>query len=420
MSNQNATRRATIALMLTQSSASAGFLSMTSINAVLMARLSGLDSLAGVPQALILMGAALSAFWVGQMMSRLGRKPLLMLGSALGVAGALIAGAGVILTTLWLFLPGLFMIGMARGAMDQGRYAAAAINPPSNRARAISMVVWGGTIGAVLGPLLVDPSGQIAILFGLSPFAGPPFVTAALLGVAGLLIFVLLQGVDLRALSRSIDETYGGAARSPSAKIDKTQTGLRAPVFVVPAARAAMIVMACSQAAMSLMMTIISLYMIKNGHTPGDVGSVITAHVLGMYALSPLVGNLADRIGRKNTALIGIFVLAAACMLTPMFLFTPWIMFCEFFVGFGWSLCYISGGAMLTNALTHEQRAQSQGTSDVFVNMASAVGSLSSGFLLNSFNFWIVAFFGLCVSLAPLLVMLGSRGAKMRTSAANL
>ncbi|HQV70804.1 MAG TPA: MFS transporter [Thermoflexales bacterium] len=409
MTNEKATTRATIALMLTQSSASAGFLSMTSVNAVLMARLSGMDSLAGVPQTLILIGAAISAYFVGRMVARAGRKPLLMMGSLLGVAGALVAGAGVIGTTLLLFLPGLLMIGMARGAMDQGRYAAAAINPPNNRARAISLVVWGGTIGAVLGPLLVDPSGQVATSLGLSPFAGPPFVTAILLGVAGILIFVLLRGVDFRVLSRQIDEKYGNPAAASSAKVDKTHTGLKAPVFTVPAARAAMITMACAQAAMSLMMTIISLYMIKNGHTPGDVGSVITAHVLGMYALSPLVGNLADRIGRRNTSVIGIFVLAAACVLTPVFLPTPWIMFCEFLVGFGWSLCYISSGAMLTNALTHEQRAQSQGTSDVFVNVASAFGSLSSGFLLNSFNFWIVAFFGLCVSLAPLLAMLADR-----------
>jgi MFS family permease len=330
----------------------------------------------------------------------------------------LIAGVGVITTSLWLFVPGLFLLGTSRGSLDQGRYAVAGITPPVKRASALSMVVWGGTVGAVLGPLLVAPSGQIATNFGVTPFAGAPFVTAALVGVAGLLIFFLLKGVDLRALAQAIDAKFGSPGQTPSTN-EPAKKGLKAPVFVVPAARAAMITMACAQASMTLMMAIISVYMLKNGHTLEDVGVVITAHVLGMYALSPLVGRLADHIGRKATAIIGVFVLAAACVLTPVFLFTPWIMFCEFGVGFGWCLCYISGGAMLTNALTHEQRAQSQGASDVFVNVASAFGSLSSGILLTAFNFWIVAFFGLCVSLIPLLALVGRGGSNVQTQSAH-
>lgn len=404
MTNEQATTRATIALMLTQASASAGFLTSTTVNAAIMVRLSGQESLAGVPQTLILLGAALAAYFAGRMTLRIGRKTLLQMGTVIGVLGGLIAGAGVITTTLWLFVSGLLMLGMSRGSLDQGRYAVAGITPPAKRASALSMVVWGGTVGAVLGPLLVAPSGKIAASFGVTPFAGAPFVTAALVGLAGLLIFLLLRGVDLRALAQAIDAKFGAPTAVPSTQTT-SKKGLSAPVFAVPAARAAMITMACAQAAMQLMMAIISVYMLKNGHELEEVGIVITAHVLGMYALSPLVGRLADRIGRKPTAVIGVFVLAASCVLTPLFLFTPWIMFCEFGVGFGWCLCYISGGAMLTNALTHEQRAQSQGTSDVFINISSAFGSLSSGILLTAFNFWIVAFFGLLVSITPLLVL---------------
>lgn len=401
MTESSAIRRTTLALMLAQSSASAGFLGMATINAILMAKLSGLDTLAGVPTALVLAGAAAAAYGAGRLTARLGRKRLLTAGSLIGVLGGVVAGLGVLWSSLWLFLPGLLLIGMGRGTLDQSRYAAASINPPDKRAGAISTVVWGGTIGAVLGPLLVDPAGQVASRFGVSPFAGPPFVTAALIGLAGALIAIMLRRVDLRALEQGADARYNPAT---SAANPVRRAG-QLPIFAVPAARAAMLTMACAQASMSLMMTIVGLYMTKTGHTLSDVGSVITGHVLGMYALSPLVGRLADRIGRRAVSLLGIATLAAGCVLTPMSLFTPWIVFSEFLVGFGWSMCYITGSAMLTNALTPQERARSQGASDVFVNVASGFGSLSSGLILQAGGFWVVAMFGLAVSLLPLLAI---------------
>jgi MFS family permease len=311
-----------------------------------------------------------------------------------------------------VFFVGLFIVGNGRGALDQGRYAAAEINPPDKRASAVSRVVWGGTVGAVIGPLLVNPSGQFITTLGLPFDSGAAFATAVLMAVAGLLIGVLLIGVDFKGIASRISISTSKRATDDTTYVTTTKGN---PILHSPIPRAAMITMACAQAAMALMMAVISLHMKNHGHE-GDVGVVITAHVLGMFAFSPIIGKLADRFGRQTMIMVGVGTLGLGCIFCPMFLNTPWIMWSEFLVGLGWSMCYVSSSAMLTNSLAPTVRARTQGTTDLFVNVASGIGSLSSGLLLATFDFVFVSVVGLIITLLPLLALFNMRSATPRTA----
>ena len=410
-------RRATIVLLFTQSIASAAFITCTTVNPLVMAKLSGQDALAGVPSALMLAGASLAAYPAGQMMGRLGRRYGLMIGCALGLGGALLSGLSAVTSNLLFFLIGLFILGAGRVTLDQSRYGAAEINPPERRARAISTVIFGGTIGAILGPALVAPSGDIAGKLGLAELSGPFFTTSILFVFIAGFIFVLLN-MDMRAMATRAASRH---AQNEAAKPDKPVTAARdaQPLTILDLlrirnARIALITMISAQATMVMMMAIISLHMTLHDHGLGDVSLVISAHVLGMYAFSPIIGQLADRLGRRVMIFASALIIGAGCVIAPLSLMTPWIGLALFLIGLGWSGCYITGSTLLTDAIAIHERARMQGANETLVNVASAVGSLSSGVMLQLFGFNILSMIGLCVALLPLLAMLMTRPPALR------
>lgn len=353
------------------------------------------------------------------MMGRLGRRYGLLIGCAIAIGGGVICGLSVAAGGLFPFLIGLMFLGAGRATLDQARYAAAELNPPDRRGRALSSVIFGGTIGAVLGPALVAPASGIAASLGVEPLAGPFFATALLIVVAGVVIFVLLS-MDLKGIAARVIglHTTNNLLRTTRAqKPVEPEASRRVAVMDLLTnrnARIAMSAMICAQATMVMMMAIVSLHMTHNNHDLSEVSLVTSGHVLGMFAFAPLIGQLADRIGRRLMVTISAIIIAAGCVIAPMSLMTPWIGLALFLIGLGWSGCYITGSTLLTDAFALTDRARLQGANEVMVNIASAVGSLSSGVLLQVFGFSIVAAIGLTVALLPLLVMAFTRPTGMR------
>src|SRR4051812_13758003 len=188
-----AVRQITWILIIAQGLGSAALIANTTINPIVGAELSGRDALAGLPGTLLLLGAACAAQPAGRLMQRVGRRCGLALGFFIGSVGMLIGGSAIIAHSFPMFLLGLLLIGAARGAIDQSRYAAADAHRPDRRARAISMVVFAGTIGAIAGPELVGPSGNLLSDLGLPPLAGPMWSGTLLFALAGAIITVLLR-----------------------------------------------------------------------------------------------------------------------------------------------------------------------------------------------------------------------------------
>jgi MFS family permease len=410
--------RVTAALMIAQSLSSAAYSSSVAVNQFAIVEMTGRKTLGGLPSALVLAGSAVMAVVAGRMVARHGRRNVLTMGTALGFAGGLIAGGGVLIQSLPLFVLGLLVLGLGRGTLDQSRYVAAEVNPPDRRARALSFVVWAATIGAVGGPLLAPYTDTLGQALGMHPYAGPLFSTGLFYGIAGIVIFALLA-LDLKGLAARVAAT--NAKANPAAQAAATTNRSFGEVFrTVPAARAALVTMAAGQTAMALMMTCIAIHMKDHGHTIGNVSTVIAMHTLGMFAFSPLVGQLADRYGRRPVILGGVVIAATGALLVPISLNLPLIAFAEFLVGLGWSGCYVAGSALLTEALGLAERARLQGANDSLVNVGSALGSLGSGPLLQLIGIWPLAFVGMFIASLPVWFVLGLKAIAKADSAAVL
>jgi MFS family permease len=154
-------RRITFILFVEQSLASAGFIAAATLNSIVGAQLSRHSGWAGVPAAVHLLAGALSAFAWGYLMDVIGRRGGLVLGLCLGVLGSGLAFYAIVQSSFVLFLLGMILMGVANAAVQLGRFAAAEVNPPQARGRAISNVVIGGTFGSIFGPILVGPAGEM-------------------------------------------------------------------------------------------------------------------------------------------------------------------------------------------------------------------------------------------------------------------
>lgn len=391
-------------LFITQSLGSAALISNATVNPIIGAKLGGSDVLAGVPGTLLLIGAASAAYPAGLLMQRFGRRPGLALGFLLGSIGMCIGGYAVVAQSFMLFLLGLLLIGGARGAVDQSRYAAADANLPEARARAISTVVFAGTVGAVGGPLLVAPLGNLVKgTLGFDVLAGPMIGGAVLFAISGILISLLLRP-DPRDIGRTISEALKKADDAPPAAV--RELGVIARLHGVQLAALSMLI---GQAMMVLVMTVTSLHMKHHNHNLGDISLVIMAHTLGMYGLSFLTGTIADRYGRNTVVAIGAVILICGCVVAPLSTDVLPLAIGLFLVGVGWNMCYIGGSSLLADNLAPAERGRYQGAVELTVNIASAAGSLSSGFILAGLGFTVLCVIASVLTCAPLLVLMFRR-----------
>ena len=391
-------------LFITQSLGSAALISNATVNPIIGVKLSQNEVLAGVPGTLLLIGAALASYPAGELMQRLGRRPGLALGFMIGALGMAIGGYAIVVHSFAIFLLGLLLIGAARGAVDQSRYAAADANLPEARARAISTVVFAGTVGAVGGPLLVAPLGALVErLFGFDVLAGPMIGGSVVFAISGVLIITLLRP-DPRDIGRIIAQALRNDVDPPPAAARPWGVILR-----LPGVQLAALSMLMGQAMMVLVMTVTSLHMSHNNHNLTDISLVIMAHTLGMFGLSFVTGTIADRFGRPAAVGLGSIIFVIGCAIAPLSVATLPLAIGLFLVGLGWNMCYIGGSSLLADNLAVSERGRYQGAVELTVNLSSALGSLSSGFILAGLGFTVLCVIAGVLSCMPLLMVIWQR-----------
>ncbi len=385
-------RKITWTLFAAQSLGSAAFISASTLNSILGARLGGSSALAGVPSAVYLLGGALAAPIWSLLMDRIGRRQGLVFGAIIGAIGAGAAFVAIGQSALLLFLAGMILMGLANAALGLGRFAAAEVHPAQERGRAISYVVIGGTVGAITGPLLVSPSGSLATRAGFDVLTGPYAVSGIVLFAAAGVVFWLLRP-DPREIGRQLAQGESGSDQ-PTVPARPLRVILRQP-----AAAAAVAAMIVGQAVMVAIMVITALHMRTHEHSLGDVSVVISAHTVGMFAFSIISGALADRWGRGPTILFGGAMLTLACwsaMLSPQLV--P-LALSLFFLGLGWNFCFVGGSTLLADQLSPSERARAQGVNDLLVGLSSAFASLSSGVIYAAIGFPAMALLAGVISL---------------------
>jgi len=173
-----------------------------------------------------------------------------------------------------------------------------------------------------------------------------------------------------------------------------------------PAALLAVSAMALGQVVMVAIMVITSLHMSNHQHNLGHISAVISSHTFGMYAFSVLSGRLSDKWGRGQVILIGASTLLLACITAPLSPDVFPLAVALFLLGLGWNFCFVGGSALLADQLSPLERSRTQGTNDLLVGLASAVGSLGSGFVFAASNYTVIAIVAGVLALVPLLMSL--------------
>jgi MFS family permease len=388
----------TLILFIAQSLASAGFIAAATLNAIIGTTLGGSPAWAGVPSAVYQLGGALAASAWGVLMDWLGRRKGITLGLLFGAAGAALVIYAIDHQQMVAFLGGMLLMGIANSAVTLGRFAAAEVNPPEKRGAAISNVVLGGTFGSVFGPLIVAPAGIFVLQFGYAELSGAYAATLALFLIAALVVFSLLTP-DPKLIGRQIAELHPEA----------TPTGPARPVWEIlrqPAALTAVSAMVFGQVVMVAVMVITSLHMKQHDHMLSDISLVVSSHTFGMYAFSVISGRLADRWGRGRVILVGAGVLLLSCITAPLSPDVFPLAVSLFLLGLGWNFCFVGGSTLLADQLSPDERARTQGTNDLFVGLASALGSLGSGVVFSAFGYTMVAALGGALTLIPIFLAL--------------
>ncbi|HVS13646.1 MAG TPA: MFS transporter [Thermoanaerobaculia bacterium] len=391
-----ARRRLSSTLFAGVASGTTAFLAAVTVSPLAAERLGGSALWAGLPTSAAILGTALGAWAQGLAVARHGRRRTLLAGYLLGAAGALAAAVAIELEAVALLILAMAVLGIGNSSNLLARYAQAEIQPPGRRAFAISMIVWAGTIGAVLGPSLIAPAGRLAARWGAPELSGPYLVSAAF----------MMGAITLHAaLLRPDPSTL--AHREPEPAIDDVANlGARREVFASPAA-VALTAMLAAQTVMMLIMTATPVHLGHLGAGLGGVGLVMTSHTFGMYALAPLAGRLADRWGRRRTIGLGFALLAAAAAIALLVpdAPTPALGAALLLLGLGWSCAFVAGSSLLAVGIPEAVRARLQGRVDAAVLGAGAAASALSGALLHLAGYALLAAIGLTILVAASLLL---------------
>ena len=354
---------------------------------LLVASITDSETLAGLAQTFSVLGAAAMALPLARLTNRGGRRLALSAGLITGLIGSLLAITGGSTSNIYLMLLGSFLVGAASASGYQARFAAIDLATPDNRAKQLSLVVWGSTIGAVAGPNLMEPSGRIAESFGLPSLVGPYIVSATTLGLAVVVIYLFLRPYPYLTAHKD--------ARAAGTVIKKSFRETFAYIKSESVALFAISSIAIGHLVMVAVMVMTPVHMKHVDVTLQVIGFVISIHVLGMYAFSPVVGNLTDKLGPVRVIQLGVAILLTSTVVSGTASADNAIQLGIglFLLGIGWSCTLIAGSTLLSESVSDEMRPSSQGTSDLTMNLMGAAGGAVAGLIIGLLNYGWLCYF---------------------------
>ncbi len=355
----------------------------------------------GVSSATFTMGSAFMSQVLARKMSRKGRRIGLQYGYSMAIVGGLLAGFAVNRGSLTLFILGLFLYGSGQASNLLSRYAAMDLAAPEQRSQAMSYILFGSTFGAVFGPVLIKPAEDFGVdVFGWSLYTGPWIASACFFGFALINVAVRLRPDPLEASGGLISQQGIGVVTPNLGSALRTINGIRN-------ARVALSAMVISQVTMVAVMTMTPVHLKLHGHE--DVSPyVISLHIAGMYAFSPLVGKFTDRRGKLLSISIGGILLVSATVMAALAGEAATLLWPSLWLlGIGWSFGLIGGSSLLVESVPESSRVTVQGAADLMMSFCGGMAGFSSGFIRKAFGFHMLSNLG--TLLALLLVMIGIR-----------
>ncbi|MBD5785311.1 MFS transporter [Cellulosimicrobium terreum] len=408
-------RRTLATLATSQVLAGVGVATGVAVSALVASELSGSDAIAGLTQTSGVVGAAAVALPLARLAERQGRRTSLTAGFCVAAVGALLAAGATALGSWPLLVVAMLLFGAGTAAGLASRFAATDLATPSRRATDLSVVVWATTVGSVLGPTLAGVADRVgtglaaqreavghadhtgdpgpvdgAAALDVGPTAAPYLLAAVAFVAAALVVLVWLRPDPLHVAAARPDAMVGPVVGAVQTR------GVRAGWAVVvasPAARLALGSIVVSHLVMVGLMSMTPVHMNHGGATLQVVGLVISAHIAGMYALSPVIGWLADRVGHVRVLVLGGAVLLAAAVVVagapsddPARLTVGLVL-----LGVGWSCGLVAGSALLVDATPATSRTAVQGVSDLTMNAGGAAGGLLAGGVIALWSYAVLA-----------------------------
>ena len=361
--------------------------------AVLGEELTGSEVLGSLAAAGLTIGTAIGAVPLARVMDARGRRVGFRIGLRIAAAGGVLVMISALVELYPPLLAGTLLVGVGNAVALAARFAAADLAPPQLRGRAIGFVVWAATFGAVLGPAAgLAGGGFLAEALGLPRQAGVyAFVAIALLLAAEAAERFLRP--DPLLLARELDGRGAGDVRATIGD------GLRA-IAAAPAARIGVCALVAAHVVMIGIMTVTPLHLHDGGGGLTLIGFVISVHILGMYALSPLAGRLTDRLGAVPMVLAGGVVLIVAAEMAAAS--DPHdhgrIFGALFLLGLGWNFELVASSAILSTAIAPAQRVAAQGVTDLTMNACGAAAGIGAGFVIGLKSFAALGHIGAAVA----------------------
>ncbi len=373
--------------------------SVVSVGSLMAVKLAGSNAWAGSVTTASTLGAALSSLALARLAASRGRRISLVTGLGLASLGATSIIVSAVFSSFLLLLVGGALMGVGSAANLQARFAATDLSTTHTRARDLALVVWMSTAGAVTGPNLIRLGAPMSRLTGL-PELGAVF----LFPVAGMVAAMLVMWLGLRPdpllMSRTIvgDDAVGQARRHVPISV-AFSTLRRHPV-----ALAALSGILVAHAVMVAVMSMTPVQMAGHGASITLVGLTVSLHIAGMYALSPVMGILADRLGAPAVLVGGLGVVVASTVLTGLSGGSSMVVTIGLILlGLGWSASTVAGSSIVAATVTGVERVAVQGLSDSLMSLAGAGGGALAGVALATVGYGGLSAAGGLLSVAGIL-----------------
>jgi len=329
---------------------------------------------ATLPISLIVFGSMTTAPWLSPLMQRKGRRVGFVIGATGGAIGAAISAYGLWTSSFGLLLLGSYFTGIYMSAQGFYRFAAADSASDEYRPKAISYVMAGGLLSAIIGPqlnkLVFDTSALPVIGESLpsTPFLGT-YLAIIVINLVGMLLFLFL---DLPK------EDQGSSSSTPVPAGRSRRELLQSPTILV-----AVICAMVSYSLMNLVMTSTPLAVMGCGFTNSNANDIVSSHVLAMFIPSFFTGHLIVRFGAPRIITTGLVILGLSGVVA-----LAGVELSNFFValillGIGWNFGFIGATSLLATAHAAHERGRAQGMNDMIVFGCVTLASLASGGLMN-------------------------------------
>ena len=362
-------RRNTILLAATLTSLSGMVQLAVAVGTVTLVLVTDIEGILGLGPAIFLTAGALAALPAGRLMDLYGRIPVLAAGCVAGIVGCLTTALGCEIESAVVVVAGFALVGIAQGTILLSRAAAADMYPPARRARGISYVLFGALFGAALGPLVFRPL-----------FAGKELDTEALvvpwIAAAGIMVIglacVLSVRPDPRTIAQKLHFDAGGT--------DEAAAPLR-EIIRRPGVLTALVAAIASFAGMVSVMNLTGYLVIDHGHHQSDVFTVISLHIVGMYALVLVIGQVVDAVGRRPGEVAGLLLMGASTLGLAWFESVLWMSASLFLLGLGWNISYVAAVTELADRALPAERGKLIGLTDQLSSFTGAALVLLGGVL---------------------------------------